>query len=242
LTAPQASNGAVQVPVTLVIEDQGTSPDLVVTPSSLSFAAEVNGQATAPQNLNLSASDGSSLSYSATVSAPWLRLTQTSGATPGPLGVWVDPTGLNTGTHSGTVSVSAPQSANGTIIVGVTLTVQEVVNDPDLLVNPTTLSFQAVQNGSATAPVSLNLNSSDGGVLNYNITVNQPWLKMSGVSGTTPGMLAVWADPAGLAPGTLSANLTVAAPDSANGMVMVAVTFMVEPDQQVPEDLLVAPA
>lgn len=96
---------------------------LQATPSSLSFTA-VQGGSTAPRTVDVAASDGGPVFYSASASVPWLQVTPTSGSTPARLTVAVDATGLAPGSHAGAVRVTAPGLAQVSIPVSLTVSAE----------------------------------------------------------------------------------------------------------------------
>jgi uncharacterized protein (TIGR03382 family) len=109
----------------------------------------------------------------------------------------------------------------------------------DLQVTPESLSFSALLDGDPSTPTNLNISASEGGALEYTVAASESWLTLSAASGTTPGVVEVRADPAGLAVGTVNATITVTAPSSGNQSVTVPVTFEVTEESL--EDLVVDP-
>ena len=85
---------------------------LTLDKTSLSFTSTSSGndigQTTAPQQLRLSQTAGANVSWTATSSVSWLRVTPATGSGPATLTVSIQPVGLvGVGTHSGTITVSA---------------------------------------------------------------------------------------------------------------------------------------
>src|SRR5205085_3678060 len=71
---------------------------LQATPSSLALSAQIGG-ASVSQNVSLTTSNGSPVSYIVSSNQTWLTVTPTSGATPATLTVTANPTGLSGGTY-----------------------------------------------------------------------------------------------------------------------------------------------
>jgi large repetitive protein len=88
-------------------------------PPSASFA--LGPGETASSQTALSATDGTSASFSLSESTSWLSVSPTSGTTPATVTVNVDSTGLSDGIYSGTVHASS--TSHGTASLGVILTV-----------------------------------------------------------------------------------------------------------------------
>ncbi len=112
--------GSASVPVALTVTSAASTAKLQVSPTSLSFAYQQGGSAPSAQNLSVTSSTGSAISFSdSKSSASWLTLSRTSGTTPSSIGVSVS-AGLSAGTYSASIAVS---SSFGNVTVPVTLTV-----------------------------------------------------------------------------------------------------------------------
>jgi len=139
---PQAvaalSQGAYTSNITLAFQNSATSPitipvNLTVGPpqtvsvntNSLTFSYQIgSGQSPQPQSLQVTSTGGPvQVSVGTTSTGGWLSATPSSGNTPLPVSVQVNPQGLAAGTFNGTVSISAPGVLANPINVGVTLTV-----------------------------------------------------------------------------------------------------------------------
>ncbi|MFB3827286.1 MAG: hypothetical protein ACE15B_10980 [Bryobacteraceae bacterium] len=114
----------ITVPVNLTVSPALT---LVVTPSTLNFTAQVGGAAPSPQNFQV-ASSGGVLTFSVTGTTSsggnWMTMTPSSGNTPGPVTVGINPATLAAGNYIGTILVSAAGASNSPQTVTVNLTVQ----------------------------------------------------------------------------------------------------------------------
>ena len=96
-------------------------PQISAVPGELVFSATQGGPATAPKLIMVS-SNGPVLEWiaAASASAPWIRLQQTRGTTPSELAVMVNPSGLPSGIHRGSVEIAWAGSSR-TVSVPVTL-------------------------------------------------------------------------------------------------------------------------
>lgn len=91
------------------------------TPASLSFAATEGGANPTSQTLSISNSGGGTLNWTASDSAPWLRLSRTSGTNNGVIIVSVTTGATAGGTYNGTITLSATGIASVTIPVAFTV-------------------------------------------------------------------------------------------------------------------------
>ena len=109
-------------------------------------------------------------------------------------------------------------------VLAVTLTLS-----PDaqaLQVSPTTLSFQAVQGGASPPSQILNVLKNNKRTLSWSSSDNATWVSVSPTTGsiTDSAQIAVSVNPAGLAPGTYTANVTVSVTKGGNISVPVTLT------------------
>lgn len=127
--------------VTLAAADDGalgaTAPDVVVaveppstlavSPAGLRFTATLGGPAPPSQALTITHTGAFPLNWNAAATTDsggaWLQLDATSGATPATVQVSVASGSLALGTYTGTITVSAPNAANGAETMPVALTV-----------------------------------------------------------------------------------------------------------------------
>jgi hypothetical protein len=134
-SAGTAQNGNVVFTVEL-------GPTLQVSPSSLSFSGMAHSDNPASQSLQISNVGSGSLTWVASISVPWLNLSQTSGA-PGQVTVSVNTAGIEAGTYPGEISIKSPEALNGPIVVAVTLILASSTQngDGDLIV----LAFKFIE-------------------------------------------------------------------------------------------------
>ena len=173
--------------------------------TSLTFSAQFGGQPVS-QTLNIASSSATTFTAASNVS--WLKLSNgllnnvstVNGTTPATITVTADPTGLNPGQYSGSISIYGTGPA---VIVQVSLTVGAIT------VNPASLDFAYTVGGAIPAAQSLALS---GQGLGFTAASSEAWLKVSPATGTTPASLAAQLDAtavAGLAAGSYSANITI---------------------------------
>lgn len=98
-------------------------PRLATSAETLTFTHTLGAAAPAAQVLQLTAAPASVNFTIPTPSAAWIRVDRLSGATPAAVNVSVDPSALQPGEYTTTLSVNAPNSSNGSRTVVVTLRV-----------------------------------------------------------------------------------------------------------------------
>jgi outer membrane protein assembly factor BamB len=98
-----------------------------------------------------------------------------------------------------------------------------------LAVNPSVLSFAALQGGPAPAPAQLSVTNAGAGQLDFTSSTDAPWLAATPSSGTAPQSVQVSAATGGLAVGTYTGNVTIAAPGAQGSPKTVPVTLTVAP-------------
>ena len=195
----------------------GTGGDVAVSPSSLTFIGETNS---APQTLSVASATGASgaVQYSAFASSAgnWLSVKPPTGTLPATLNVTTLVVGLNTGSYSGTITIT-PAGGRPTVV------------PVSLIVGGTgagtiTLSQTAVtirhQIGTPAPPLqAIDVLTSSGASLPFTAGTTTPWIGLvtavnqqpaSSVTGLAPGEFGVVIQPTGLAAGTYAGTVTVA--------------------------------
>ncbi|MBL8232843.1 MAG: BACON domain-containing protein, partial [Bryobacterales bacterium] len=195
-------------------------PVLNVNPSSLTFNHILLQDPPASQTVSVtSVPTGINFGASVASNSAWLSASVASSRTPGSVTVSVDPTGLNPGTYTGTIAVTA---AGQTQNVGVTFT----ITGGTLNVSPSQADFNATAGAQTTEPIRVQVNSNPPN-LPFSFSGAAPWLSAESSSGTTPATLTLRANPAGLAPGTYTSTITITAPGATNSPQSVRVSLVV---------------
>jgi hypothetical protein len=195
-------------------------PVLTVNPSSLTFNHILLQDPPASQTVTVS-SVPSGLNFGASVASnsPWLAVSVAASRTPASLTVSVDPTGLDPGTYTGTIAVTAfGQTQN--------VSVSLVVTGGTLNIAPSQADFNFQVGGTAPAPISIQVGSNPPN-LPFSFANSAPWLSAESSSGTTPATLTLRANPGDLAPGTYTGVITITAPGARNSPQSVRVTLVV---------------
>jgi hypothetical protein len=232
-TVSVASAGAGNSPRTVIVTLNVTAatPNLTVTPGSLTFNYQIGGTAPAVQTVSVG-STGAALSYTVssttTSGGSWLSATPTSSTTPGTETVSVNTTGLAAGTYTGTMSVASAGAGNSPQTVAVTLNVTAAT--PNLTVTPGSLTFNYQIGGTAPAVQTVSVGST-GAALSYTVssttTSGGSWLSATPASSTTPGTETVSVNTTGLAAGTYTGTMSVASAGAGNSPRTVIVILNV---------------
>jgi hypothetical protein len=159
---------------------------LGVDSGALSFAYTNGAPAPSDQVVHIS---GTGLSWQATASQTWLKLSATSGIAPSSLTVGVDPTGLSVGTHTGTITLSHPGGTDTA-----TITIQFSVTAAAFQTGSGSLAFSGIY-GASIAPQSLIFALNNGAPVAWTAVAADSWLLLDKTSGTTPGSLQVSVNP-----------------------------------------------
>src|ERR1035437_4280945 len=226
LSTPQGTPQQTNIPVTLNVSATAL---LNVPNATLNFTGQL-GNTPASQTVNITATSGI-LNYSVTQSAnsAWLSVPN-AGSTATPLAVSVNPTGLPPATYAATINVLSQTPGSTAQQIPVVL---KVTNDPTISASASTLSFPyQIGQSAAVAQRNVKITSITGVPLNYTAslattTCGSAWLLLNGANNTIKGVtppndnLTVSVAPAGLAAGTCTGKVTIAATNPATGAAAV---------------------
>ncbi len=222
ISSPYASNSPLTIPVSLEVLAVTTA-----SPSSLSFAASAGQNPTAPQSISIGGTSG--ISFSAQASSSWIVVNPTSGVTPASLSVQVNPTGLATGSYSGSISISGAGANSLSIPVSVTIqpALDVVAGSGDGAVYLMPTATPGVF--AADTPIVTNTSGST-----FTAGVSGQGLVTTPTSGTLPTVLHTSVDASTSAPGTYTGTLTLNIPDANPATRTLTVSYTVsapEPPQ-----------
>ena len=99
-------------------------------------------------------------------------------------------------------------------------------DDGGITVSPSSLTFTAQAGGTAPPTQQVSIRSSSGTARNFTVTTSATWLTAKPTTGTTPAVLSVAVNPAGLTAGTYTGTVRVSVPHSETAR-QVSVTFTV---------------
>ena len=180
ISAPASNPSNLQVPVTLTLAPSGTVP-LQAAPSAL-YLSYTQGAGTDLQHIVVLNNGGGSVNYTVQggpngppLGAPpstcgnWLNVITPSGtataSTPGVIALTVSPSGVNSQTCAGSVSINTP---NGQTVVPVYMAVSS--GTQAILLSQTAMNFVAPTNGSAPPPQTFQVLNPGSGSMPWNIT------------------------------------------------------------------------
>ena len=195
-------------------------------PTTLTFTAAEGTSSPPAQTVTFSKKSFVPTNWTATAASSWLIISPASGTIStekDAISVQVNPSGLSTGTYSSSFNI-AVTSKNGriqTATIPVTFVVSTggTTTTPSMLLNPTSLSFSGIAGGANPLAKTINLANPTGGTLTWSMTESAAWLALNISSGTTTSetdQVSASVSIQGLAAGTYSTVITVAASGAAN--------------------------
>lgn len=174
---------------------------------------------------------GAGVAYGEGDPGGWLVASLSPTTAPSQLAITADPTFLQVGTYGAQVYISAPEALNTPVIIGVTLTLQEL--RPRIALATESVSFSAQSGEQPPAPRTVAVQNGGGGSLtglavavNYSSTATG-WLAASLDGTEAPATLTVGVDHRGLDPGSYVADVVVTSAVAENSPATLRVTLTV---------------
>lgn len=217
-----AGNESRESAVVTYTPPSSTPPAIGASPTSFSFAATMGGTNPASQTLSITNTGGGTLSWTLSENISWLALSQTSGSGNGSVLLNVTTGSLAAGTYTGTILISAAGASSVTIPVTFTVSSAPV---PVIRVNPTSLSFTAVQGGINPPTQTFTVTNAGGGTLRWSIRNNRSWIAHSPLDGSGNVTVTVGVVTTGLAAGTYTGHISVAADGASTVLVPITLTI-----------------
>ncbi len=196
------------------------------TPSTLTFTAAGGTSSPPAQTVTFSKKSFVQKNWTASATSSWLMISPASGTISteqDTISVQVNPSGLASGTYSGSfnIAVTGKNDRLQTATIPVTFVVSTggTTTTPSILLNPTSLSFSGTAGGANPLAKTVNLANPAGGTLTWSMTESAAWLALNIASGTTTtetDQVSASVSIQGLAAGTYSTVITVAASGAAN--------------------------
>ena len=224
--------------VSIVSSALAATNGITATPAALTFSYQLGAVALPPAQTMQVMTTPAGATFTAAVSgspfnAAWLLVSATTGVSPASIKVQVNPTGLPPGSYAGTITLAATVGGTGvTQHVPVTLSVSAAA--PTIAATPASLNFAYITGAPNPSPslISAFVLSSSGAALPATLSVTgAPWLTVTPTGNVSLiGLLntiTVTVNPAGLAPKTYTANITIAAPGATDKALTVAVSLTV---------------
>ena len=197
-------------------------PQLALSKSSLVYNVTAGNDPT-PEVVSVNNAGGGTLNWTVASNVQWLTVTPAGSS----FTVFVATTGLATGTHQATITVTAAGVANSPQTIAVTLT---LAPPPSITLAPSSLTFSAVAGGANPAAQNVQLSFSNNAAVAWTASDNVSWLSVAAASGTGGAQLSASVNTTGLAAGTHTATITVSSTGvTSNSPQTVAVTLNLAP-------------
>jgi hypothetical protein len=198
-----------------------TEPTIAFGPSGLSFSAIEGGANPTSQVMGIWNSGPGTLGWGVSDNADWLTLSPTSGSSTGEhdeVTASVNTAGMSAGDYSATITIAAAGAINTPRTFSVSLTITETAV-PTIAFGPASLSFSAVAGKANPANQTLEIWNSGTGSLNWSVSDNADWLRLSPATGSSSGEhdeVTASVNTAGMSAGNYSATITIAAAGATN--------------------------
>jgi hypothetical protein len=218
------------VPVTVTVVGTATPvPSIQLAPTALSFSGSAGGTNPTAQLINVTNPTGGTLSWSLSDNAAWLSLSAASGTTTtetDSVSASVNLAGLAAGTYTAAITVTASGATNTPQTIPVSLTVSaSALASPVIGLSLTSLSFAGTAGGTNPAPQSFTVSNTGSGTLTWTAGDNASWLTLSPATGTNTGTIAASVNLTGLAAGTYTGTITIAATGATSKTLPVTLTI-----------------
>ncbi len=209
---------------------------LVVSPGSLLDSTHATSGDTVTDTLRLASSEGATLSWTATATAPWLTLLPSSGAAPEILVVKLVGDTLSQVVHRDTIAFTSPQAPGDTLKVPVVFTV--LAPEPRLSVSPVTHGDSAYAGSAQPRTFVVRIGNTGELPLTWSGAVDSPWLSLStnsgGVQPQDSAFITVTLTPGTLGAGMQAGTVTITAPGAIDSLQTVSVNFTIKPCDESP--------
>ena len=215
------------IPVAVTVLGTTTPvPSIQLSPTALSFSGSAGGANPTAQLINLTNPTGGTLSWNLSDNAAWLSLSAASGTTTietDSVTASVNLAGLAAGTYAAAITISATGATNAPQMIPVSLTISAPPQtSPVIGLNLSSLSFTGTAGGTNPAPQSFTISNTGSGTLAWTAGDNASWLTLSPATGTNTGTVTANVNLTGLAAGTYSGAITVAATGAASKTLPVS--------------------
>ena len=178
----------------------------------------VGSETVVTRTVGIVASTGAPVAFTLAETLPWLSLSASQGQAPASFDVLLDSNGLANGVYTGEVIASGAGFDDSVLSVRLTMDVPPA----ELQFAPLLLDFAVEPGFMDTAQVQLTTTTGDP--VMYELAENVPWLELGAPMGTTPQTIDVSVDATGLVSAVYQAVVTVTAPGFAPVSLPVQLT------------------
>lgn len=243
ISDPNAYNNPVDVGVTLTIGEGGGGGGgngvfLEADKANLQFKMEEGANPPA-KSFNLRATGGRALNYSVSTNKPWLVTFPEEGTVSTswtPINVFIEADQMKPGNFKGRIDVTAAGASNK-VSVFVDLTIEKS-KTPSIQLDRSRFYFWGYAHGDNPPSSSFRIRNSGSQTLQYKISSNKNWLKLTPSQGTSAGewdTINVTANCSSLEAGKHLANIQITCSQADNSPQRIGVEFEVEmPPQPYP--------
>jgi len=202
------------------------------SPAALSFSGTAGTANPPAQAITLSKGGNRARNWTVMATTAWVSVTPSSGtiaAEQDQIAVSVNLSGLSAGSYSSNVIISTESNSKRAVetIIPIALTVTGSTLSPSIMLNPTALSFSGIAGSTNPTAQLFNISNPTGGTLSWSLSSNAAWLSLSAASGTTTtetDSISASVNLSGLAAGTYSGTITVAATGATSKTLPVSLT------------------
>jgi uncharacterized protein (TIGR03437 family) len=224
IVAPGTTTPPLTIPVSMLVS---SSSLIVLSPNTINVTALAGGAASV-QQVSVTSTDNTALTFTATAATnppglTWLSVAPNGGNTPSNLLVTINPLNLAVGTYNGSINVTGPNGPPESIPVTLTIVASNAV------ANPTSLAFaSSLGAGQSTAQTvqitGIPTGTTIGAVVTEFTATNVNWLSASVVNNSS---ISVTTNGSQLGVGTYTGVVTVIVPGAGNSPLNIPVTLTI---------------
>jgi uncharacterized membrane protein len=225
ITAPGAVNSPRDVPVTFTVS---TPPLIVALPTALTLSGSET-KSIAINNGGGSSLTGLSRTVQYVSGTNWLVTSLDATTAPATLTVQSVAGALSPGTYTANIAVASTAASNTPLLIPITLSVPF---PPTIALSTSTANFPAGVGGPNPTPQTINITNTGGGTLTgltytTTYTTGSNWLTVTMGGGSAPTTVTLSPSISGLAAGTYTATVNIAAPGASNSPRPITVTLTI---------------
>jgi hypothetical protein len=180
-------------------------PTLTITPTSIVFRMDENGDLPTCQALFITHAGYNPLSYTVISDQPWCQISPRSGITPDTVGICISVDTLARGSYLSYLRVIDNANDDSSVLVPVRL---EVIG-PELQLSADTVLIDGFAGSPDIQATTIRIENTGAGSLFWSATENVEWLSLSPDNGTAPADLVINLDASKFPAGTRTAEIIV---------------------------------
>jgi hypothetical protein len=202
-----------------------SNPNISLSTSSLTFNAVQNSSIPSYQTFTVNNTGDGTLNSSVSSNQSWLTVNPTSNVgNGGTVTASINTTNLTPGAYNATITVTDANATNSPQTISVTY---NVAQQPIISLNKSSLSYNAVQNGSLPSGQTFNISNTGGSTLNWTVSDDASWLDLSQSSGSGSATITASINTTALSPNTYYATITITDTNASNNPQTISVSYLV---------------